>query len=173
MQNIPEDIYLFLAAKTQQLHKFMLGLTETLSISQQRAFMVKKVNGAASGEISPSGSVGGVILFPVQHWCGDTLSLILGCPHWTSEPFLLWGWLSTATECPRTLWLFHPWRYSKAVLIWSWEAGYRWLSWSKAFKRDDLNSSENLWTKIQWCHTASHYCSSSSEISEGFSYIVM
>lgn len=68
MQNIPEDIYLFLAAKTQQLHKFMLGLTETLSISQQRAFMVKKVNGAASGEISPSGSVGGVILFPVQHW---------------------------------------------------------------------------------------------------------
>lgn len=78
---------------------------------------------------------------PVQHWWGHTLCLILGCPIGTSEPFLLWRWLSIARKCPRSLWHLHPWRYSEAVSIWPWETGYWWLSWSKAFEPDHLQRS--------------------------------
>ena len=44
-------------------------------------------------------------------------------PEQQETPFLLWGWLSTGTDCPERLWCLPPWRYSKAVWTWSWATG--------------------------------------------------
>lgn len=45
---------------------------------------------------------------------------------WTSGiSFLLWGWLSTDTCCSERLWNIPPWRYSKAIWMWSWATSSR------------------------------------------------
>lgn len=40
-----------------------------------------------------------------------------GCLWTSGSIFSLWKWLRTGTGCPETLWIPHPWRYSKALVM--------------------------------------------------------
>ena len=66
----------------------------------------------------------------------------------------LWGWRSTGTGCPGSLWILLLWRYSRPAWTWSCAACCRWPFFGRKVGLDDPQRSLPTPTILWFCDTA-------------------